>query len=107
MARFNKTPYLFYPEHKGKVLWDLFMTVILLTSCVLTPLDIAFDEGSDGHAHWLATLIDIIFAIDMLVTFNTVTFDKNNDMVEKRKQIASMYLKGWFTVDLIAIIPFD
>ena len=44
MARLHKTPYLFYPENEGKAFWDLFMTVVLLTSCVLTPLDIAFSE---------------------------------------------------------------
>lgn len=55
----------------------------------------------------LATIIDLIFAIDMLVTFNTAVYNNHNDIVEDRKTIAKWYLKGWFIIDLIAIIPFD
>ena len=40
--RKNVTPFLIYPENKLKSLWDFIMTIVLLVSCVITPLDIAF-----------------------------------------------------------------
>lgn len=38
----NMKPYLIYPENKAKDNWDLFMTFVLLLTCVKTPYDIAF-----------------------------------------------------------------
>ena len=92
-----------------KGLWDLLMTVVLLTSCVITPIDIAFrgvghDKNNEG---WLAYAIDILFLIDMFITFNSATQNKEGDLLENRKKIAKVYLQGWFTIDLIAIVPFD
>lgn len=44
VERIDMVPYLIYPENKAKGVWDLLMTLVLLTSCVITPLDIAFGE---------------------------------------------------------------
>ena len=45
--------------------------------------------------------------MDILVVFNTAYYDDDVDLVDDRKQIAKTYVKGWFTIDLLAIIPFD
>ena len=42
--RENKKAWLFYPEDQNKVYWDLFITLILLISCLITPWRIAFGE---------------------------------------------------------------
>lgn len=38
---------IIYPESKNKGMWDLFMTFILLLTCFVTPLDIAFSKSKD------------------------------------------------------------
>ena len=43
----------------------------------------------------------------MIVIFNTAFYTDNFDMVDSRRDIASNYLRGWFAVDLLAIVPFD
>lgn len=43
----------------------------------------------------------------MIVVFNTTYFDTDLILIEDRKQIGIQYLKGWFTIDLMAIVPFD
>lgn len=108
--RQNMVPYLIYPENKSKGIWDLVMTIILLTSCVITPLDIAF--GAELRDQPLSMLIingltDSFFAIDMLLIFNTAYYNEEVDLIENRKIIAHKYFHGWFTIDLMAIIPFD
>lgn len=30
-------PYMFYPEDPDKANWDLFMTIVLVYTCVATP----------------------------------------------------------------------
>jgi len=71
-------------------------------------LKIAFErlEESD-FSITLDYVVDLLFLLDILVVFNTAYYDEDVDLVDDRKQIAKNYLKGWFTVDLLAIIPFD
>ena len=51
--------------------------------------------------------IDFSFFMDILVCFNSAFYDYDNDLVDNRKEIARNYMLGWFTIDLVAIIPFD
>jgi len=37
----------------------------------------------------------------------TVYVDDNFIIIDSRKEIAVSYLKGWFTIDLVAILDFD
>lgn len=94
---------LFYPANKYKAWWDLFMTFVLLATCVLTPYNIAFQKSETK----LNVYIDVLFLLDMLVVFNTVYYDGEMNLVEDRKEICVTYLKGWFMIDLLAIVPFD
>ena len=52
-------------------------------------------------------MIDISFFLDILVCFNSAFYDFDNDLIDNRKEIAKNYLLGWFTIDIVAIIPFD
>ena len=85
--RKDVVPYLIYPENRLKSLWDFIMTIVLLVSCVITPLDIAFsnEENTTTLENILKYTIDILFAIDILVTFNTTTYDEDDNVIEDRK----------------------
>jgi hypothetical protein len=52
-------------------------------------------------------IITVIFFIDIIINFNRVYFDKNNNYVTSRKKIAKNYLKFWFWVDFVSFIPFS
>ena len=73
----------------------------------MTPYTIAFHMVEDTTTKIINTTIDILFLIDMLVIFNTTIYDANMRFVINRKKIAIAYLKGWFMIDLLAIMPFD
>lgn len=52
--------------------------------------------------------IDILFLCDMFVIFNSAFYDEESyKMTENRNEIACAYLKGWFIIDLVSILPFD
>lgn len=103
-----KKPWLIYPENTLKVNWDLFITSILLASCIITPYRIAFGEIQEP-VHWQAInfFIDCCFLIDIVIMFNSVYYDDDFEIIEDRKKIALTYLQSWFLIDLLAIIPFD
>ena len=100
-------PCMIYPEFKWKTHWDLFITVILIFTCISTPFRIAFTE-TDALG-WLIVnyTIDSLFFVDIVLIFNSAYQDEDFRIVDDRKQIAKVYLKGWFMVDILAIVPFD
>lgn len=106
--RKHKKKWMIYPEDKFKSFWDLMMTVILLTACITTPLEIAFSSDSDVSIEnpW-SLVIDVMFLLDMILIFNTAYYDQDQEIITCRKMIACSYLKSWFVLDTLAVIPFD
>lgn len=48
-----------------------------------------------------------MFFIDILVIFNSAYYNDDSEIIDDRKAIAKAYARGWFVVDVLAIIPFD
>ena len=99
-------PYIIYAENSQKVYWDLFQSLILIYSCFITPLILAFNLNSNG-INFSNLLIDLLFFLDMFVIFNTALTTEDFETIDEHKQIAIHYLKGWFWIDLIAILPIE
>jgi hypothetical protein len=72
--RQKKSDRLLYPEDQGKVYWDLFIALVLIISCILTPYSIAFDQNSRAW-DFLGYTIDVLFFIDIMVIFNSAFYD--------------------------------
>ena len=83
--RSNRQRCIFYPEDDSKIRWDLLMTAVLISSCVITPYRIAFGPIVDDPT-WTAVsyTIDSLFFIDMLVMFNSAFYDDEFHIVELR-----------------------
>ena len=91
-----------------KISWDFLILILLLFISITVPYRIVYIEKDSGkwkHAYYA---IDVFFGVDMLLTFNT-SYTESEQMKEvyNRKKIALNYLKGWFIIDFVAIIPFD
>jgi hypothetical protein len=100
---------LINPNGSFKKSWETFKFVLLLYIFLYLPLKVTFfvDDPNDyGITYFIEKGIDVVFFFDMLLTFITPTIDKY-DMAYDHKTIARLYLKGWFTLDLLTIIPFE
>ena len=84
----------------------MFMAIVLITTCMISPVRIAFNSKSTG---WeiVNGFFDTCFLLDILIIFNTAFYDEDFRIVENRKLIAKRYLSGWFCIDVLAIVPFD
>jgi len=104
---FERNCCMLYPEDKLKTNWDLFITLILVFTCFVTPFKIAFLDN-DSPA-WMLTdnMVDIMFFLDILIIFNSPYYNEDFKLIDNRKVIATQYLQGWFFIDLLAIVPFD
>jgi hypothetical protein len=49
----------------------------------------------------------IVFGIDVLISFFSAYYDDDNILVTNNKYIAMQYLKGWFIIDVVSLIPFN
>lgn len=103
--RDQRKPCMFYPEDPTKANWDLFITIVLIYTCIQTPQKIAFVD--DETLGWTVALysIDFLFFIDILVCFNSALQDDDFKTIDDRKVIACEYVSGWFFLDLFAILP--
>jgi hypothetical protein len=51
--------------------------------------------------------IDFLFLIDVILSFFTsIPETEKKDEITDKKKIAFRYLKGWFAIDILSIMPF-
>jgi len=44
--------------------------------------------------------------MDIFINFISAYFDKEDNLEVNKKVIAKKYLKGWFALDFISVLPF-
>ncbi len=62
-----------YPFYKQKIYWDVFIIIILISSIILTPIDLAFPDiriNSDDF-NYIMYSIDLLFLCDLLLNFTS------------------------------------
>jgi len=86
----------------------MFILMLLLVVSVVVPLRLAFSDEESESWFIFYTFGDFCFFLDIIFTFFTSVPDRDNiyEICDK-KQIAVIYLKGWFWVDLVSILPLD
>jgi Ion transport protein len=106
--RGNKKKCMIYPEDQNKGKWDLFITFLLMITCVLTPYELAFENDDENFIYLgVDTSINICFAFDIVINFMTAYYDNDYNMIDDHRVIARDYIYTWFFIDLVSIIPFD
>jgi len=78
---------------------------MLLFTALVTPYRIAFVDVDPPPWIVVEDATDIIFFFDLCLNFFFAYYDQNDEVIDLRKKIASTYLKGWFTLDFITILP--
>lgn len=66
MAHLHKShKYYINPNSQGKVLWDLYIALLIVYSCVTVPYRMGFARPSVGFMAVVDAIVDISFAIDI------------------------------------------
>ena len=101
----------------NKVVWDMFVIVLVLINCYMTPLELCFRsfqeyvETPGGIAFRVADhIIDFFFFVDIVINFRTTYFDDDGELVVEYKLLARTYMwrpPYWFWMDLVGTIPWD
>lgn len=101
------------PDSRLAVRWDGAMVALVIISCVLAPLQVAWDDEFEalGRGAYLSFVvfsvaIDVTFLFDICLNFRTgVKVD--GVLVMEPTVVASNYVRGWFLTDLLSSIPLD
>ena len=102
----NKASCVIYSNTKHKIVWDLFVSVLLLVVCIVVPYRITFIIDEDPSIVLLFRIFDGIFFIDLCLSFFTTIPDEENMCeITDKKKIAWDYLTSWFPIDFISILP--
>ena len=105
IAKKNLKRCMIYPEEKFKKYWDLFITIVLVFSCIEIPYNLAFIPDDNISFIILEAVASFFFALDIVFNFSTAFYDSDYKLIQDRKEIALVYIKGWFILDLMSIIP--
>ena len=76
-----------------------------------TPYRLGFESSTEIDTNrvwsWIDATVDILFGIDLILNFFFAYYNSEEVLITNHKKIASTYLKSWFFIDLISILPFD
>lgn len=106
------------PGSKLIRMWDLFTLFWLIYVALVTPFQMAFlvDNSLTGFQSWLGLfvldrIIDLTFICDIIVNFRTGWVVQNDDGSSDYKYTCKegsiKYLRSWFALDVISILPVE
>lgn len=76
---------MIYPEDPRKANWDLFITIVLVYTCVATPARMAFVHSDPIGWTIIKWLIDFMFLVDIIIIFFSATQDEDFRTIDDRK----------------------
>ncbi|GAA6077792.1 potassium voltage-gated channel subfamily H member 6 [Tachysurus ichikawai] len=102
-----------------KAAWDWVILLLMLYTAIFTPYSAAFllNELAEKRRHFCSyacsplsivdAVVDVLFMVDIVISFRTTYVNHNDEVVTHPKLIAIHYIKGWFLIDMVAALPFD
>ncbi len=93
---------VFAHDGRHKVFYNTFLIASALGGMAITSYRLTFRLTHYDALYWI---INAIYALDILYCFNQAV-KRGHKTYADRRSIARLYLRGWFTADVIAAIPF-
>lgn len=101
----NDRKYLFNPRHPLRQRWTALVSILLLFVVLLLPCTLGFEDVAEFF-EITSYVVDGVFMMDILVTFNTG--HEEGDVVNMNRRASNWaYFKGWFWIDLFTSVPID
>ena len=65
----------------------------------------AFLEEGEGEWLYIEIVIDVIYFFDIVFSFLSAYHNMIEELIDDRRTIACHYLKFWFFIDFLSILP--
>ncbi len=93
-------------DELGLTNWDIALLIATVAIAVLIPIEVVFGPLKLGWLMVVSAVASVLFAGDVWIR-RTRPITVRGVRVVNRAQITRRYLRTWFTVDVLAAIPFD
>lgn len=104
----NMYSYLLNPNSQFVQYWDLTTSVCLVFTTFVTPFEVGMNLETKVDGLFIVNqIVNSFFIIDIFVQFFLPTKGKDGELMRKHKAIACKYLKGWFGLDVVSVLPLD
>lgn len=107
----NKKPkYVINPQSNRYAYWQLVTSVALGFVVIVVPFQVGLLNLEWDVLMAVSCVVDLVFVTDMVIQFFTMypyTTARGIQWEDSLSKIAKHYLRTWFPVDLLTIIPFD
>jgi len=89
--------------------WDAVMVLALLLAATVTPFEVTYlQSGPCVTTLFIVNrIVDGLFVMDILFTFNLIETDPmSGRLLVTRAKIARRYIRTWFMIDFVSVLPF-
>jgi len=97
-----------HPESKFRIHWNFLIMIMLAYYTFSIPHLVCFGYTPWEPIRFIETVFECLFVCDIIFNFFTGYYQASGEanlIVLDRKMIVRNYLRGWFFIDLISIIP--
>ena len=101
---------LIHPMSHFRSFWDAMLIIFVFFTSIMLPVEIAFFQQEDKQIGFLVAtqvLVDVVFALDVVLNYNTSLYGHTAQLERSRLKIARAYTFGWGVVDIPACLPFE
>mmetsp|Transcript_18172 Transcript_18172/g.37059 ORF Transcript_18172/g.37059 Transcript_18172/m.37059 type:complete len:1366 (-) Transcript_18172:58-4155(-) len=95
------------PNSGGKFRWDIMLGGLIFYSVIVIPLRVGFSIENNPDIELSDIIIDSIFGLDIIVSFDTAIIGDEDELITDRSLIARDYLTHWFVIDFLSTVPID
>ncbi|KAK8637878.1 hypothetical protein V6N13_136334 [Hibiscus sabdariffa] len=105
----NLKKYVIVPYDHRYRWWQTFLVVLVLYSAWASVFELAFKRAARGGLLVIDLVVDVFFAVDIILTFFVAYLDKTTYLlVDDHKKIALRYVtRAWFFMDVASTLPFQ
>ena len=99
---------IFDPDATFAIWWNLVQLVALIYVAIFVPMRVGFGNEPDPFTvvWFIEACIDLYFLTDIFINFRVAYYDgTTGSRVTDTKEIAVQYLKTWFPIDILGILP--
>jgi hypothetical protein len=96
------------PDTTFRFVWDTLQVVLLLYVALIVPYRFGFSVVATvgSTSWWWEAFVDLYFIVDVVLNFYFAYEDEEErKIVVDRRRIRRAYLRSWFTVDFLSILP--
>lgn len=106
--KFDINNHLIYPNSWKSIIFDVIFAHTLVYWYIAFPIKLALnDVGSKSSKIWgMDIACQVIWLLNIIRSFFTTHYDKDQKMVKDINIIAKRYLLGFFIFDLISLMPY-